>query len=247
MDLAANITEETPSESTLKPERVAQLIRERILEDELSPGTAIRERTLATELGVSRTPLREALKILATEGLVELAPRRAATVAAPSVREQRELLQLLGALEGFAGALACTLATPEDIRQLRALHYEMLAAYMRGDRLAYFHRNQDIHTSLVAITKNRVLIEHHRRLNAQVYRLRYVTNLKTERWESAIKEHELILDLLERREADAIRPVLEDHVLKAFDQMQRQAEAREAEAGKGEARKGEASKAGAKG
>ncbi|WP_108661583.1 GntR family transcriptional regulator [Acuticoccus kandeliae] len=228
MDLPTSTYEGQP-DSGLKPERVAQLIRERILEDKLQPGMPIRERALAAELGVSRTPLREALKILSAEGLVELAPRRAATVASPSDSEIREMLQVLGALEGFAGALACAMSTPEDVRQLRAIHYEMLAAYMRGDRLAYFHRNQEIHASLVAITKNRVLIEYHRRLNAQVYRMRYLCNLKTERWESAIKEHELILDLLEKRDAEAIRPVLEGHVLKAFDQMMRLAAALAAE------------------
>lgn len=211
----------------LKPERVAVLIRERILQDQLRPGMPIRERQLAEELGVSRTPLREALKILSAEGLVELSPRRGATVAAPSESELRELLQLLGCLEGFAGQLACDLVTPEEIRQLRALHYDMLAAYMRGERLAYFHLNQEIHRSLVALTRNQVLIEHHSRVNALVYRIRYVCNLKTERWETAIKEHEAFLDALERKDKRAIRDILETHVLKAFDEMLEQDRARE--------------------
>lgn len=213
-----------PSEGSaaLKPERIAVLIRERILQDHLRPGMPIRERRLAEELGVSRTPLREALKILSVEGLVELSPRRGATVAAPSDAELRELLQLLGCLEGFAGRLACDLVTPEELRKLRALHYDMLAAYMRGERLAYFYLNQQIHRGLVALTGNRVLIEQHARVNALVYRIRYVSNLKTERWESAIEEHEAFLDALERKDKDGIRRILETHVLKAFDEMRQQ-------------------------
>jgi DNA-binding GntR family transcriptional regulator len=204
----------------LKPERVAGLVREMILQDELTPGAPIRERTLAEKLNVSRTPLREALKILATEGLVELQPRRGATVAAPGDRETRELLQLLGALEGFAAGLCCRSATAEDLKEIRALHYEMLAAYTRGDRLGYFHRNQDIHRAIVRATRNDVLIEHHGRVNARVYRVRYISNLKTERWESAIREHEQILGALERRDSEALRGILENHVLQAWDQMQ---------------------------
>jgi DNA-binding GntR family transcriptional regulator len=208
--------------SGLKPERVAGLVREMILQDELMPGMPIRERTLAERLNVSRTPLREALKLLSAEGLVELLPRRGAIVAAPSEREVRELLQLLGALEGYAATLACVSATEDDIRELRALHYEMLAAYTRGDRLGYFHRNQDIHRVLVRSSGNQILIDHHRMVNARVYRIRYIANLKTEGWESAIREHELILNLLEKRDAERLRPILEQHVLRAWDQMQRQ-------------------------
>lgn len=223
-------------DGTLKPERVAVLIREMILRDELSPGMPIRERRLAQELGVSRTPLREALKILRADGLVELSPRRGATVAEPSPGELRHLLQVLGALEGFAGHLACDVVTDAEIRQLRALHYDMLAAYMRSDRLSYFHHNQAIHRLLVEVTRNTVLIDHHRKVNAQVYRIRYISNLRTERWVSAIQEHEAILDALEQRDRPRIREILEGHVLKAFDQMQREEEAAAAEGEAGTAR-----------
>jgi DNA-binding GntR family transcriptional regulator len=203
-----------------KPARVAELIREMIIEDRLPPGAPIRERTLALQLQVSRTPLREALKLLSAEGLVELQIRRGATVAAPSDREVRELLELLGVIEAHAGELAARNATAEELRELRALHLEMLAAYTRGDRLGYFHRNQNIHLAILQATRNQVLIEHHRRLNARVYRARYVCNLRTQRWESAIREHEAILEALERRDGAAAAAILKDHVIKAWDKMQ---------------------------
>ncbi len=202
-----------------KPARVAELIREMIVEDRLPPGTPIRERALAEQLQVSRTPLREALKILTAEGLVEHTPRRGVVVANPSDEEVRELLQLLGVVEAYAGELACASATEEEIREIKALHLEMLAAYTRGDRLGYFKRNQDIHLALVRATGNRTLIDHHRTLNARVYRIRYVCNLKTERWESAIKEHEAILEALGRRDPAATAALLKTHVLEAFEKM----------------------------
>ena len=110
-------------------------------------------------------------------------------------------------------------ATEAEIREIKALHLEMLAAYTRGDRLGYFRRNQDIHLALVRATGNGTLMAHHRTLNARVYRIRYVCNLKTERWQSAIEDHEAILGALERRDAVAIAGLLKTHVLQAFEKM----------------------------
>ena len=208
------------AETGLKPERVAAMVREMIIQDELSPGSPIRERALSERLQVSRTPLREALKILSSEGLVDLQPRRGARVASPSDEEVRAMLQLLGALEAFAGVLACEMATEQDLAELWALHYEMLASYSRGDKLGYFHRNQSILFGIVEAARNAPLVEHHRIVNARVYRVRYVSNLKTERWESAIREHEEILKAIEARDAARVRTLLERHVLQAWDQMQ---------------------------
>ncbi|TQF77276.1 GntR family transcriptional regulator [Elioraea sp. Yellowstone] len=203
-----------------KPARVAELIREMIIQDTLPPGAPIRERALAEQLQVSRTPLREALKILAAEGLVEIEPHRGAVVAAPSPTEMRELLQLLGVIEAYAGELAAASATEEEIREITALHYEMLAAYTRGDRLTYFHRNQAIHLALVRATRNRTLVAHHGRINARVYRARYISNLETQRWEKAIEEHEAILAALQRRDGAGLAAILREHVLRGWDETQ---------------------------
>jgi DNA-binding GntR family transcriptional regulator len=209
-----------PRAGGTKPARVAELIREMIIQDALPPGAPIRERALAEQLQVSRTPLREALKILAAEGLVELEPHRGAMVAAPSTTEMRELLQLLGVIEAYAGELAAASATEQEIREITALHYEMLAAYTRGDRLTYFHRNQAIHLALVRATRNQTLIAHHGMINARVYRARYISNLKTQRWEKAIAEHEAILAALQRRDGAALAAILREHVLRGWDETQ---------------------------
>ena len=193
-------------------ERVAARLRDLIVQDVLKPGERIRERELAERLAVSRTPLREALKELAAEGLVEHSPNRGATVAAPGPDEIRDLLEVLGGIEGLAGELAAKRASPDELAEIRALHHEMLAAYARKDRLAYFKANQAVHGAIVAAAANPALADVHRRLNARLYRARYRSNLRNTRWHTAIAEHETILEALEARDAARLAAVMRDHL-----------------------------------
>ncbi|MEH6526427.1 MAG: GntR family transcriptional regulator [Sneathiella sp.] len=192
--------------------QVAGLVRDMIVQDELQPGEPIRERIISETLNVSRTPLREGLKILATEGLVELIPNRGAIVAEPAPAETRDRLILLSVLEAFAGELAVNFATNQDIDEITALHYEMLAAQRRKNRLLYFKLNQDIHSGIVRISRNSALIENHIRLNLQVYRARYRNNLKSTEWRRSIREHEKIITALQERNGDALSAILRRHM-----------------------------------
>ncbi|MEH6478298.1 MAG: GntR family transcriptional regulator [Sneathiella sp.] len=192
--------------------QVASLIRDMIVQDELKQGEPIRERIISETLNVSRTPLREGLKILATEGLVELIPNRGAIVANPKPEETRDRLILLSALEAFAGELAAKFATSQDIDEITALHYEMLAAQKRNNRLQYFKLNQDIHSGIVRISRNSALIENHTRLNLQVYRARYRNNLKSTEWGRSISEHEKIITALQDRKGDELSAILRRHM-----------------------------------
>ena len=193
-------------------ELVAARLRDLIVQDELQPGERIRERELAERLSVSRTPLREALKGLAAEGLVELSPNRSATVANPAPQAIRDLLEVLGGIEALAGELAATRAGDEEIAEIRALHHEMLAAYAREDRLAYFKANQAIHGAIVSAAANPALADVHRRLNARLYRVRYRSNLRNTRWHTAIEEHESILEALEARDAKRLAAIMRAHL-----------------------------------
>src|SRR5678815_2538335 len=136
-------------------------------------------------LGVSRTPLREAFKVLATEGLVELLPNRGAIVAPIDAERLSETLAVMGTLEALAGELACRNATDAQLNEIRALHYEMLAYHARGDLAGYFKFNQAIHLKLVKYAGNAVLYNTYRQLNGAMQRARYMANLSKERWESA--------------------------------------------------------------
>lgn len=203
--------------STVEPgepltKSVANRLRDLIAQDALPAGERIRERALAERLQVSRTPLREALKVLATEGLVELFPNRGAVVSNPDPTEVQDLLQVLGVLEALGGELACARANAADLDEVQALHYEMLAAYARKDRLAYFKANQQIHKAIVAISGNASLIETHARINARLYRVRYRSNSRNTKWDVAIEEHEAILAALRARDGAALSKILRSHL-----------------------------------
>ncbi len=192
--------------------QVAATIRDMIVEDRLKPGERIRERQLANELQVSRTPLREALKILESEKLVEIWPNRGAIVADPAPEDVHDLLLLLGALEGLGGRLATQVASDLEIAEIRALHYEMLAAFARKDRLTYFKLNQRIHKGIIAISRNSALIETHSQINARVYRARYRSNKQNALWPNAVNEHEKIIAALEARDGKTLEELLNSHL-----------------------------------
>jgi DNA-binding GntR family transcriptional regulator len=192
--------------------QVATIIRDMIVQDKFKPGERIRERQLSEELNVSRTPLREALKILEGEKLVALLPNRGAIVANPAPHEVRELLQVLGALEALGGRLAAKNATDEEIAEIRALHFEMLAAYCRKDRLSYFKLNQMIHKSIITASRNASLIETHDQFNARVYRVRYRSNQRNALWHEAVSQHEEIIEALEARDGELLAERLSNHL-----------------------------------
>lgn len=200
-------------------DQIANHLRDMIIQNQLAPGDRIREREVCKKLQVSRTPLREALHKLESEGLVELIPNRGAVITKPSAEEIADMLQVLGVLEAFAGERVCELITDEEIGEVKALQYEMMAAFARKDRLAYFKLNQKIHLSIVKAARSETLLSLHSRLNAQLYRIRYQSNLKNETWGSALEEHDDILAALERRDAVKLSALLRRHLRSTWEKV----------------------------
>jgi DNA-binding GntR family transcriptional regulator len=193
-------------------EEAAERLRDLIVQGQLAPGARLNERLLTAQLGVSRTPLREAMKILATEGLVDLLPNRGAVVSQMDTARLAESLAVMGALESLAGELACLAATDAQISEIRALHFEMLAYHARGDLAGYFKFNQAIHLKIVKYSGNAVLYNIYRQLNGNVRRARYMANLSKERWDAAVREHDAILAALSARDVKRIKALLSDHL-----------------------------------
>jgi len=193
-------------------EEATDRLRDLIDQGRLAPGTRLNERLLTAQLGLSRTPLREAFKVLATEGLVELLPNRGAIVSHMDSIRLSETLAVMGALEALAGELACLTATDAQINEIRALHYEMLANHARGDLAGYFKFNQAIHLKIVKYSGNAVLFNTYRQLNGNVRRARYMANLSKERWDAAVREHDEILAALGARDVQRIKALLSDHL-----------------------------------
>lgn len=200
------------AEPRLLAEEVVERLRDLIIQGDLAPGVKLNERVLCERLRTSRTPVREAIKYLASEGLVELLPNRGAIVTPITATTVREMFVLLGALEALAGELACAHASEADIAEIRALHYQMLAHHARGELAPYFRCNQQIHLRLVECAGNAALVNTYRALNGHVRRARYMANLSRERWDHAVAEHEKILEALMRRDGALLAALLRSHL-----------------------------------
>ena len=203
---------ETMPPPRLLHQAVVDRLRDMIVQGELEPGTKLNERVLCITLGTSRTPLREALKFLASEGLVELLPNRGAIVAKLDPGRVKQIFAVMGALEALAGELACRNASDAEVNEIRALHYQMLAHHARGQLAEYFRVNQEIHLKLVDASGNEPLASIYRSLNAHARRARYMANLSQQRWDQAVKEHQEMLEALSRRDGATLQGILRDHL-----------------------------------
>ncbi|MGH6861889.1 MAG: GntR family transcriptional regulator [Phyllobacterium sp.] len=208
----------TISRQSLHGEIVTRL-RDMIIEGDLQPGERIYENQIGEELGVSRTPLREALKFLASEGLVELVPSRGAVVKRFSAKDVEDMLLVIRSMEMLAGRLACAQASDEGIGQVRVLHDAMIAHYKAGERLEYYKLNQQIHTGIVALADNAPLAEVHGLLQSRVKRIRFIGHEGAERWAGAVAEHERIMAALEARDADTLAHELDLHLINGWERV----------------------------
>jgi len=211
-NLSASIGAASAAEPRLLAAEVVERLRDMIIQGELAPGVKLNERVLCERLRTSRTPVREAIKYLASEGLVELLPNRGAIVTPITAATVREMFELLGALEALAGELACAKASDADIAEIRALHYQMLAYHARRELAPYFRCNQEIHMRLVESAGNATLVNTYRALNGHVRRARYMANLSRERWDHAVDEHQKILEALTRRDSAVLPGLLRSHL-----------------------------------
>jgi DNA-binding GntR family transcriptional regulator len=193
-------------------EEVADRIRELITEGAIVPGARLNERVLSEQLKVSRTPLREAFKVLAAERLIELHPNRGASVAVLSLSDVDHLFEVMAALEGLSGELAAQRRTDAELDEIQALHFEMLAAHARRDLPAYYRLNRAIHEMINRCARNPVLAETYDSVNLRIQNLRFRSNFNREKWDSAVVEHAAMIDALVRSDGAALRALLEQHL-----------------------------------
>ena len=193
-------------------QQAAGRLRKLLVEGGIVPGAKLNERELSERLGVSRTPLREAIKQLAAEGLVDLVPNRGAVAVKLSEDDVRHTFEVLADLEGLSGELAAQRITDDELAELRALHYEMLACHARADLSGYYRLNAQIHSGITAAAKNPVLARTYRELNARVQALRFRSNQDRVKWSAAVKEHEQMIQALMARDGGALKAVLLDHL-----------------------------------
>ena len=193
-------------------EAVAERLRELIIDGTLAPGAHLNERVLCEQLRVSRTPLREAFRTLAAEGVVELLPNRGAVVASLSRENVEHAFELMRELEATAGKLAARRATPAEIESITTLHADMSRAHARRNLPAYYRLNREIHAAIVRCARNPELQFVYERLNARLQALRFRSNLNREKWDAALQEHHDMIDALNRRDARKLGALLKAHL-----------------------------------
>lgn len=186
-------------------------LRQMIIRCELAPGERFTEQQLVETFGVSRTPLREALKILASEGLVEMRPHRGSSVAPISIEEISQTFAVLGSLEEMAGPLICDRVSNVDIARLDAIKDAMSSMRDATDRNSYFELNVAFHQSMIALSGNAVLSATYNQLFGKLQRARYLVNDDQNRWSESAREHNWIMDALRQRDGAELSKRLKEH------------------------------------
>ncbi len=188
-------------------------VRSLIDQGDLLPGARVPERELCLRFKVSRTPLRECLKVLAAEGLVELLPNRGARVATLDDERLVHLFEVIAALEAEGGRLACLRITDAAFAEIQGLHYSMYAHFLRQDLKGYFALNQSIHEAIMRAAANPVLLAAHAGLAGRISRAHYMSNrIRPDRWQAAMAEHDAILAALGRRDGPGLGALLARHL-----------------------------------
>lgn len=193
-------------------DRMAEQLRRMIVRRELEPGAAVAEAKLCVDLGVSRTPLREALKVLAAEGLVELRPNRSPRISTMRPTEIVELFEAVSGIERVAAEFAAQRLTATELKRLATLQARMERHHEAGQLDPYFQLNQTIHRAIVTGAKNPTLAAAHGWLMGRAERARYSALGTRGRLEESILEHRAVLDALQRRDTVAAGQLLGKHV-----------------------------------
>jgi DNA-binding GntR family transcriptional regulator len=208
-----------PLERMSLHDQLVAKVREMIVDGELGAGAPLPERMLCETFGVSRTPLREAFKILAAEGLIELRPHRTPVVTPIDRDAIAEIFETMVALDQVAGRKTATRAPDEDIARLDAMHAELVKLHHEASRPNYFRLNQQIHAEITRLAGNEVLFNIWSGLQRSAFRARAVANYDARRWSESVGEHEAFMALLRARDAAGFAAALSQHTRNTGDSV----------------------------
>jgi DNA-binding GntR family transcriptional regulator len=181
-------------------DHVMARLREMLIEGRIEPGAKLNERELSLRLQVSRTPLREAIKLLGAEGLVDLIPNRGAVAVKLTETDILQVFEMLAGLEAMSGELAAQRIGAAQLQEIKALHYEMLACFERDDLSGYYRLNARIHMAINEAAANPLLMKSYKEINARVQSLRFRTNQNKFRCDAAAMRRVLTEHLLHKRD-----------------------------------------------
>jgi DNA-binding GntR family transcriptional regulator len=198
-------------------EATFQTLKSLLVEGKIVPGSKLNERELAERLNVSRTPIREAIRRLAADGLVELIANRGAIAVQLSIDDVIHTFDVIAELEGYSGELAAKNISDSTLSELEALQYEMMASYARRDLSSYYKLNLQIHRLINQAADNPVLASLFSQVNSRIEALRFRSNQDGVKWEKAVEEHQEMLDALKARDSARMRKVMMTHVTNKRD------------------------------
>jgi DNA-binding GntR family transcriptional regulator len=190
---------------------IADRLREMIQEGELAPGSRILEKELCEYFDISKTPLREALKVLAAEGLVTHRQHVGYRVAAIDIDEIEAAFEVLHGLEETAGRYLALRLTDDTLSAIERRHQTMAGHHQGGKRAAYFRLNQEIHQMIIDAARNPVLSAIYSSLMTKIHRARGVVNADAARWQESIAEHDAIISAMRARDGDTLARLLREH------------------------------------
>lgn len=198
---------------------VVEHLQRLIIEGVLTPGMKLNEREVCERLGISRTPLREAMKVLASEGLIDIVPNRGAFVSKMNDTEIWEAFEMMSGLEALSGELAAERISPAEIADIKGLHQAMLVCRALNDLPGYYSRNQTIHNKINEAARNSMLRQIYLSVNRRLLALRFKSNFKEEKWDRAIHEHDEMIQALEARDGKRLAGILRQHLLDKRDSV----------------------------
>jgi DNA-binding GntR family transcriptional regulator len=200
-------------------QQVADQIRELIRIGTLEVGQKINEKSLCDSMGVSRTPVREALRILHSEGLIDLIANRGAFVSQPCIEEISDMFQVMSVLEGMCARLATERMTLEDVHRLEAIHRELECYFLERNHEAYLESNQRFHVLVQALSGNRVLHDVINGLRRKILLYRHRQLYQPKRFEASIQEHRDLLEAFRRRDTPRAEALMKRHLLKQCEAL----------------------------
>jgi DNA-binding GntR family transcriptional regulator len=201
---------------------VADVLRDLIVSGAVAPGTRLTEMELCRTFNRSRSPVREAIRVLTSEGLIELLPNRGVRVRLPDIEEILQTFSVIGTLDAMAGELAAANISIADTTRIRELHYSMVVAFEAGDLPNYYRLNQAIHQAIWQASENRILVQELERLNAWVRPYRFAVNVRHESWRKSVLDHENILIALINRDGRRLGQILRLHLPSKADVLRAQ-------------------------
>ena len=208
-----------PSQRRSLSAETADKLRELILLEKLPPGMHIPERDLAEVLGISRTPMREALRILESEGLVDHTPTRRSRVANPSPEELAQSMKVLGTLEALGGELACSNASEAEIAAISALNGRMHEQSDRLSSIDFFKTDMDFHAGIIAAGGNAALVDTHAKYNARLWRARFLSSRRKLGRATTLQQHQDITSAIQNRDSAAAAAAMRTHIETAIENL----------------------------